>query len=297
MKKILINFLQFLVFLSIGAAILYLVFRYQNAAFLQDCAQRGVPASECSLVDKLVQDFKNANFGWIALVLVAFLVSNYSRAEKWRILLRPLGCKPRFINAFLSILVGYFANLGLPRMGEVVRAGLFSKYEHVPVEKVMGTIVVDRVVDVLCLGLAFGLALIFEYGKLWGYLQQKMGEGTGSGSNKTLIILAGAAVVALFFYLLRKKLSQTAFFQKIFNLFKGFWEGIRSVGRLERPWLFVFHSLNIWFLYFLMTWLGFQAFAPTAHLDLRAALTVFAFGTLGMVIPSPGGMGTFHALV
>lgn len=297
LKKIFINTLQFLVFLGIGAGILYLVYRHQNAAFLEDCALRGLPESECNLIDKLMTDYRNARFGWIALVLLAFVVSNVSRTIKWQLLLHPLGYRPRFMNGFLSILVGYFANLGLPRMGEVIRAGVFSKYEHIPAEKVMGTIVVDRVVDVLCLGLAFGLALFFESEKLWGYLMENWGSGSGGGNGKWLWILGGGAILGSSFWFFRKKLAGMSLFQRISKLLSGFWEGIQTVRRLEKPWLFIFHSLNIWFLYFLMTWLGFQAFVPTEHLDLRAALTVFAFGTLGMVIPSPGGMGTFHALV
>lgn len=297
MKKILFNTLQFLTFLSIGAVILYFVYRHQNAAFLEDCGLRGVPAADCSLMDKLLTDFKNARFGWIILVFVAFLVSNYNRTMKWLILLRPLGYRPRFINSFLSILVGYFANLGLPRMGEVVRAGIFSKYEHIPAEKVMGTIVVDRVVDVLCLMLAFGLALFFEYDKLWGYATENIGRSGGGASHWWWIAAGLMAAAASVFWIFRKKLAQTALYRRVAKIITGFWEGLLTVRRLEHPGWFIFHSLSIWFLYFLMTWLGFKAFGPTAHLSLEAALTVFAFGTLGMVIPSPGGMGTFHALV
>lgn len=301
MKNTVKNILQFLLFLGIGAVILYLVYRSQNTAYLADCAERGIPASACNLLDKLVADFKSTNFGWIGLVALAFIASNWSRTAKWLMLLEPLGYRPRFVNGFLTILVAYFANLGLPRMGEVVRAGVLSKYERLPPEKVMGTIVVDRVVDVLCLGLVFLLALFFEGEKLWS-----TGEFV-DGNLKTEVVkepvfskwalLGGFALLAAALFIARKWLAQTAIFQKILGMVKGFWEGIRAVAKLRNPWLFVLHSLNIWVMYFLMTWLGFQAFGPTAHLGLLAALTVFAFGTLGMVIPSPGGMGTFHFLV
>jgi uncharacterized protein (TIRG00374 family) len=214
-------------------------------------------------------------------------------------LMKPMGYEPKSINCFLAILVSYFANLGLPRMGEVVRAGIVSKYEKLPVEKVMGTIVVDRVVDVLCVGLTFGLALLLESEKILGFLSENMQseeETSGGFSLKTAILLlmvVGAAVL----FLMRKKLAQSKFYKKIISILEGFWEGIQTVRKLDKPGLFIFHSLSIFFLYFLMTWLGFQAFGPTEHLDLRAALLIFAFGTLGMVIPSPGGMGTFHFLV
>ncbi len=301
MKHLFKNILQFLLFLGIGAVILYLVYRSQNTAYLADCAQRGIPAADCSLMNKLLADFRSTNFWWIGMVSLAFIISNWSRTVKWQLLLEPLGYTPKFHNAFLSILVAYFANLGLPRMGEVVRAGVLSKYEKLPPEKVMGTIVVDRVVDVLCLGLVFLLALMFQGKRLLNPGEFVTGEAKVEQVEPTsfslwwLAIGFGLAVVVVF--LLRKKLMQTALYHKVVTLAKGFWEGIKSVANLRNPWLFTFHSLNIFLMYFLMTWFGFKAFEPTTHLGLIAALTVFAFGTLGMVIPSPGGMGTFHFLV
>lgn len=299
MNKTLKNILQFLLFLSIGAGILYLVYRHQNAAFLADCALRGAPESECDLMGKLLDDFREANFGWIALVMVAFLVSNFSRSAKWLILMAPLGYRPRFINAFLSILVGYFANLGLPRMGEVVRAGVLSRYEHIAAEKVLGTIVVDRLVDMACMALAFGLAFYFESEKLWGYLRNTLASNPNgdAGWAKWAIITGVFLLLAGLIYRFRDRLRQTVLFRKIAHLLAGFYEGLMTIRKLHKPGWFVFHSLNIWAMYFAMTWLGFKAFAPTEHLGFSAALTVFVFGTLGMVIPSPGGMGTFHALV
>lgn len=298
MNKLVKNVLQFLLSLSIGSTILYFVYQSQSKDYVQDCMAKGNPAEACNLMDKLMSDFQQTHFGWIALVMVAFLVSNYSRTAKWMILLKPLGYRPRFINGFLSILVAYFANIFIPRIGEVARAGVFAKYEKIPVEKVMGTIVVDRVVDVLCLLLAFCLALIFEFDKIWGYIdQQSSGQAKEGGSNLKWIILSVILAGLALLYFLRKKLAKTAIFHKFQQVLHGFWEGIRTVGKLDQPVLFVLHSLNIWLLYFLMTWLGFKAFGPTSHLDLRAALTVFAFGTLGMVIPSPGGMGSFQGLV
>lgn len=291
--------MQFLLFLGIGMGILFLVYRHQNTAFIADCAQRGIPEENCKLLDKLVSDFAHADYGWIALVLVAFLISNVNRTMKWLMLLRPMGYNPRFTNAFLSILVGYFANLGLPRMGEVVRAGILSKYEHIPAQKVMGTIVTDRLVDLLCMALALGLALVFEFEKIKDYFGSSLDSlmATGGGNKALLILLAVVAVPTTLMYLFRKKLQRTALYQRVLKLLYGFYEGIMSIRKVKHPGWFIFHSLSIWVLYFVMTWMGFKAFGPTSHLGIGAALTVFVFGTLGMVIPSPGGLGTFHALV
>lgn len=297
-NKTLINILKFLFFLSLGAGILYLVYKNQNEAFLTDCSQRGIPASECNLMDKLLNDFKSVRFEWILMVMLAFLVSNFNRSVKWLILLRSMGYRPKFFNAFLSILVGYFANLGLPRMGEVVRAGVLSKYEKVPAEKVLGTIVVDRAVDLLCMALAFGLVLIFEYDKIIFYLSETSEtKNQSSKSSLFLIVMVVLAFLVFSAFLLRKRLKNTAFYERIYKVLLGFYEGLMSVRKLDTPWWFIFHSVGIWVMYFLMTWFGFKAFGPTSHLGIGAALTVFAFGTLGMVLPSPGGMGTFHAMV
>ena len=111
MKKIVVNILQFLLSLGIGYSILYFVYQHQSSAYVLDCMAKGAPAGDCNLMDKLIADFRQTNFGWIALVMVAFLVSNYSRTAKWMILLKPLGYRPRFINGYLSILVAYFANI------------------------------------------------------------------------------------------------------------------------------------------------------------------------------------------
>lgn len=305
--------------------ILLLVYRSQNDAYKDDCCIRNIPQWEsvtdeiekqellaacraagtaetaCEpLLDKLLSDFGRVKYGWIALVLLAFVASNISRTYKWKMLMQPMGYRPRSINCFLSILVSYFANLGLPRMGEVVRAGLISKYEKLPVEKVMGTIVVDRVVDVLCLALAFGVALLFESEKILAFITENASsdgaEATSSFPWKWVVLLVMAIGGALL-YFMRDQLRQSAIYQKLIKILGGFMEGIQTVRRLEKPGLFVFHSLTIFVLYFVMTWLGFKAFGPTEHLDLRAALLIFVFGTLGIVIPSPGGMGTFHFLV
>lgn len=323
MKNLFRNILQFLLFLSIGCVILFLVYRSQNEAYKNECCINNIPQwesigsqveknallAECRasgtaetacvpLLDKLISDFGRVNYFWIFMVLLAFVVSNISRTFKWKMLLKPMGYKPRPINCFLSILVSYFANLGLPRMGEVVRAGVLSKYEKIPAEKVMGTIVVDRVVDVMCLLLAFGLALIFESEKILNFIaENRGGEKEAGGTSLMTIALVLMVTGGLVLFIFRKQLTKSNLYQRVLRILHGFWEGIKSVRQLDRPSLFIFHSLTIWVLFFVMTWLGFKAFGPTEHLDLRAALLVFVFGTLGMVIPSPGGMGTFHFLV
>lgn len=295
-KKLLGNLLKFLLFLSIGLAIFYLVYRNQNAAYLAQCAQDGIPAEECSLIDKVVTDFRNANYFWILMVLLAFSVSNVSRAIRWNMLLRPLGYQPRFVNAFFTIIVGYFANLGIPRIGEVARATTMAQYEHIPVQKVMGTVVVDRVVDVLSIFLITGLAILLEFDTILQFVNEQVSLEERMGGLTNLLLWMGllALGAVLLVWGFRRRLAQTAIYQKLAHIVYGFWQGIQTIARLDRPWVFVLHSFNIWFMYFLMTYLCFFAFAPTAHLPPVVALIVFVFGAWGIVVPAPGGMGTYH---
>jgi uncharacterized membrane protein YbhN (UPF0104 family) len=291
--------LQFLLFLGIGVSIMAWVFSSQNAAFQEQCRLDGTPADQCSLADKLVQDFSTVNLWWILAVLIAFTLSNIFRALRWQMLLAPMGYPVRFSNAFLTILLGYFANLFLPRMGEVIRAGSLARYEKIPVEKVMGTVGMDRLMDFLCLGGVVGLAFLFEGDTLWAFISQRKSGGSGGGLFQNPFVQAFLLVSvlgAVLLYLFRKKLARHPLFHKVGNLLKGFLDGLRSVLKLKKPGLFIGYSVGIWLMFYLQCWFNLMAFPPTAHLGMSAALMVFVFGTLGFVIPSPGGMGTFHAL-
>lgn len=297
-KKLLLNVLKFLLFLGIGFSILYLVYRSQNAAFQEDCALKGIPSEDCSLIGKVWNDFQNVNYFWILLVFVAYAISNVSRAIRWNMLLRGMGYTPKFINAFLTIIIGYFANLGLPRMGEIVRAGMMARYEKIGVEKVMGTVVVDRAVDVLSILFLTALALFLDFDTIYTFADEYVDlSGKFGGKGLLLLYIGIAGVLSLgLVWLLRKQLMRLSIVQKVVNIAKGFAEGLKTIRKVENPWLFVLHSINIWGMFFLMGYLCMLAFEPTSGLPATAALTVFVFGAWGMVIPSPGGMGTYHFL-
>jgi len=298
-ERMLKKALQFLLFLGIGVAILTLVFRSQNAAFHEQCRLDGVPDDQCSLTDKLLADFSSVRMGWMLLVVAAFTVSNIFRALRWQMLFGPLGHRTGFANSLLTILLGYFANLGFPRIGEVVRGSTLARYEKIPVEQSMGTLVVDRLMDFVCLFLVVGLAFVFEGKSLLDFITRNRTGGAEDGMLQNTLLLtalgllfAGAAALFVF----RHKLAHLPVYQKIAKLVKGFWDGLRSVFKLKKPALFLLYSAGIWLMFYLQCLFNLKAFPPTANLDAGAALMVFVFGTLGFVIPSPGGMGTFHAL-
>ena len=281
--------------------ILWLVYRNQNDAYQAQCAIDGISSTECSLWNKIVSDFGRVNYGWIAMVIASFMFSNWSRAVRWKMLIEPLGHKVSTANAFWTINLGYFANLGLPRIGEVVRAASMSRYEKIPFEKLVGTIVVDRTLDVLCLLAVIGLAFALEYDTLYNFISEKSGNLSVSGglfghfAFKVLLFLVVFAIVFLMVF--RKKLMASALAVRIMALAKGFAEGLLTVKSTSNPMLFLVHTFNIWLMYYLMAYFCFFSFEPTDGLSPVVALMVYTFGAFGILIPSPGGMGTYHVLV
>lgn len=290
------SFAQFILFTGVGLLILYLVYRSQNTAYIADCAEKGIPESECSLLNKLKSDFAGVNYWWILAIVVAFVISNLLRAHRWLMLIKTLGTTGRMSNAFFTIMVGYFANMGLPRVGEVVRAGLFARYEKMGAEKVMGTIVVDRILDLMSLLFAILLALILQGTVLVDFFKDKFSDSIFG--KIWIYIFIGLGILSLILlYRYRRIIKRWSLYEKIQHLVEGFRDGLRSLRRVEHPWLLFFDTAMIWLMYYLMMFLAFKAFEPTSHLGGMAGLMVFVFGGLGIVFPSPGGMGTFHAMV
>ena len=159
-----------------GLVILYFVYRSQNTAYQAQCALDGIPSADCSLLNKIITDFGRVNYVWIAVVIASFMFSNWSRAVRWKMLIEPLGYNVSTANGFWTINLGYFANLGLPRIGEVVRGASMSRYEKIPLEKLMGTIVVDRILDALCLLVVVCLTFLLQFNVLFTFLSENMNK-------------------------------------------------------------------------------------------------------------------------
>tara|TARA_R110000737_G_scaffold271924_1_gene279000 strand:+ start:595 stop:1605 length:1011 start_codon:yes stop_codon:yes gene_type:complete len=288
-------------FLSIGVSILYLVYRKYNSKFIEECIAEGTPLSDCNFIDKIVSDVSSANFTWIFIGLAFYVWSNVARSIRWKMLIEPLGKSPRLANTLSTVLITHLVNLGIPRSGEFVRAGLLAKYEDLEAEKVMGTIVTSRVIDVLCLLIMIGITLLLSFDNFVGYFRTSdvMGDQiTSLLSPLNLILIAIFSAGGLFLlWRFREEILATKIGIKIWNILRGFWEGILTIKDLKSPKKFIFHTIVIWICYYLMTYLMFFSFFPTSNLAPVAGLVVFIFGTLGVVIPSPGGMGTYQFLI
>lgn len=299
MNHVVKSVLKFFAFLSIGAIILFFVYRSNQSAYELDCALKSIAIEDCSLMKKIFTDFRSVKVSWIVIIIVLFMISNIFRALRWDMMLESLGYHARKSNLFFTIMLGYFANLGIPRSGEVIRAASLSKYENIPVEKVMGTIVLDRIMDVVCLLIVVAIAIILEGKRIWQYLSEHAvlpGSNLLSNPQFYLIAIIGVVLIALI-YIKRDLLLQSKIGLKIQSMLQGFYAGIMSVRNLQSPVSFILYSAGIWLMYYLMTYLCFFAFEPTSELGPIAGLTIFIFGTLGIVVPSPGGMGSYHYLV
>ncbi|HFC00133.1 MAG TPA: flippase-like domain-containing protein, partial [Phaeodactylibacter sp.] len=159
-KKIIRNIVFVLVSFTIGFTILYYIFNNYNDAYIQQCALDGIPEADCNLLQKLKNDFWSVQPFWAFAAVSCFALSNLSRAMRWNLLLQPLGYQPKLYNSFFAVLITYFVNLFIPRMGEVARAAALNKAENIPVEKAMGTIVLGRIIDVIMLLLFIALAFL-----------------------------------------------------------------------------------------------------------------------------------------
>lgn len=275
------------------------MWRSQSASYLEQCTNDGIQAADCSLFDRIVDDFRSVNWLWIILVLFIYMVSNVFRAWRWKQLLEPLGHTPKFLNCMGTLMLGYFANLGFPRSGEFIRAGAISKYENIPFEQSFATIVIGRIVDVLMLLLILGLAFVLSYDIFVDYFEKNFDVETSTiliGLG-VMIVLGIIGIFVLRYIFSRPDEGQPAFFVKLKSMMKNFVEGLKSITKVKNKKLFWLYSFGIWLCYYFMTYLCFYAFEPTQHLTPIAGLVVFVFGTLGIVFPSPGGMGSYHFLV
>jgi uncharacterized protein (TIRG00374 family) len=284
-RNILPDILKTGFFLSLGVLLIWLVVR--------------------NLTEKdkseIMQSFADAGTIPILFVVLIGLLSHVSRAIRWQIMIEPLGHKPRFINTFLAVLVGYLANLAVPRLGEVSRCGILNKYEKLPVDSVLGTVVVERIVDVLLLLIVSVITLLWQFDVLYDKLYEAYQTYTNTGSSSDLFSLKTLLLMSIFtlmiaVILFRKKIAASKLYKKINGVLKGFMVGIKTITRLKRPYLFIFHSVFIWVLYFAGILAGFSALPQTAMLGPGAAAAILFFGTFAFILVQ-GGIGAYQIIV
>lgn len=271
-----------LLFLAIGAVLLWLTFRNQD--FLM-----------------VWEKVKLANPWFLLLCAICSFASLVSRAMRWVQLIEPLGYKPRLITTYHAVMFGYLANMAIPRLGEISRCGALNKSDGVPFEKLIGTVIVERLMDVIMLAVCIFLTALLEFDRLGGFLNEhlfnplfeKIGNSTVALSIFAVIVIAFVVVMIRIF----KMENPPAFVAKIRKLMGGIAEGLRSITLIKNKGLFIFHTLFIWTMYFGMSYVCFFALPETAGLGASAALFIMVLGGIGMTAPVQGGIGAYHLLV
>ena len=239
------------------------------------------------------------------MLLSAFIaiLSHLIRAERWRLLLKPLQHEVRLRDSFTSVMVGYFVNLLIPRGGELSRCYNLFRLKKTPINVSFGTVIVERVVDIMFLFTLISISFFIELDTLLEFFSTL---NLNSNSSKPFpfqtVLIVGIAIL-LFAYIFwrlllsRKRTSVLRIFVKFRELFKGIKEGVKAIIKLEKRGLFILYSFLIWFCYYLMSYLVMMAFPDTSSLTLLAALTIFVIGGIAMAVPLPGGAGSYHVLV
>lgn len=239
-------------------------------------------------IEILIGYFKKANYWWISLGLFFGILSHLSRAYRWKFLLEPLGFKPKFGNSILAVLIGYLVNLAIPRAGEVSRAVVMVNYEKIPFEKGFGTIVAERIADLIMLFVIIGITLFVQFDFIYELL-------TKNFDPIKIILVLVFLVVGFFVFSSFVKKATSGFLLKIKTFINGLIEGVTSIFKMKKKWPFIFHTIFIWAMYVLMFWATIPAIEGL-EVPLGGILIGFIAGGFSIAATN-GGVGLYPIAV
>lgn len=284
MRKRIFAILQYLIFL--GAGIFLVWWQLKDMTIVEK--------------QEFTNAFHHANYWLIIPIVIMTLLSHLSRSIRWKYLMEPLGYKPKLKNVFSVVMIGYLANSAIPRLGEVLKCTFLARYEKMKVEKLVGTIIIERTFDLICFILLILITILIQIDVVGSYVKEKMlklGNNSGVPIWVNLFILIAFIVLIIFITkLLFKKFPQNKFINKTNLIIKGIAEGFSTIRQLKKKRLFLLHTFFIWSLYLTQIYIGFHAMEGTAHLDIKAACSVLALASLAMIV-TPGGIGSFPLFV
>ncbi|MDB4242242.1 flippase-like domain-containing protein [Polaribacter sp.] len=238
--------------------------------------------------EKMITHLKTANYGWIFLGLFFGVLSHLSRAYRWKFMLAPMGYKPKFTNSVLAVLIGYFVNLAIPRAGEVSRATVMVNYENIPFQKGFGTIVAERIADMIMMFLIIGITLFFQF----DYILTLVSENFDPIKIGFLLLgIIGATIVFTSFV----KKAKQGFLLKIKNFILSLVEGVTSILKMEKKWAFIFHTFFIWTMYIAMFWATIPAIQGL-EVPVGGILVGFIAGGFSIAATN-GGIGSYPLAV
>ncbi len=285
MNQKFVKSLQFTFFLLVGIVLLYFAFR-------------GI-----DLNDLLLQ-IRQADYRWVALSIVFAFLALVFRSLRWRLLIEPLDAHPKLSHILHAINIGYLANFVFPRIGEITRCGVLNRTDKIPVDRLFGTVIVERIFDLLIAILMLCLIMLLRFDVVGDFLMQNIilpvaDKIPGITDVKWIIgiILLVLLAFILFYKIFRSQLSKISALRKIKDLVKGIINGVKSVSKIRNLWWFILLNILIFGMYFLQTYVLFFALKSTSSLGLADALFILVLSTLSFVIPVQGGIGAYHWVV
>ncbi len=285
MPKTLKTIIQFAVFLGLGILIIWWTVRGFSSRQLLE----------------IKEAMRHANYWLLIPTMILGIGSHWVRAVRWRLLFTPLGYNPSKRNTFFAVMIGYLLNLAVPRLGEVARCGVLSRYERIPVDRLVGTMIAERGMDLVCLLLLLTATVLIQVDVVGAFVSTYIwvplsAKFTGVPLTSWIIIaLVVLGVVLLTAWLLRRFKSTKAGIS-FRNLLRGIVEGILSIGKLKDKGWFIFYTVLMWLLYFSQVYIAFWCLDDTVGLGVKAALSILAFGSIGM-IATQGGIGAYQYIV
>lgn len=247
---------------------------------------------------KIAGYFAKANYFWVFAATIFGILAYWFRAVRWNLLLEPMGYQISTYNSFWTISFGYLMNLTIPRSGELARSTALFGVEKVPVDKSFGTIILERVIDLVCMMIFLGLTLVFKYKAILSFYEyvtkEKSKSATKESSINGYVILGAIVILGVIAFLLRKKLEKFPIYKKVVNFLKGIGDGLTSIFKMKQKVKFILLSLGIWISYFFAAYLVCFALPETSNFTIADGFFIIVVGTLGMMVPASGGIGAFH---
>ena len=279
MKERLLSVIKYLFFLILGGAILYLVLKGKD-------------------LNKMLEDLKSAEYKYLVASMVFGYAAYLFRALRWLLLLKTMNYNASVSHATHAVAAGYFANVIFPRAGEIVRCTSLYKVTGIPVNKLFGTVLLERAIDLVMLFACIALGFVLKYNELSSFVGAVGGETDPAGlSSRKLLVALCFFIILGGLYFFRNQLKKSRLYQKVVSLGVGVKEGFQTAFFMKQKELFILYTLLIWLMYLLMTYVCFFSIPETSDLRFIDGLYIMVVGGLGMIVPVQGGLGPYHAAV
>ena len=268
--------IKYILFISVSSVLMYFAFKDQNLA-------------------EIVTKLKNIEYSWLLLSMGFGAIAIISRGVRWIYLIKALGYNSSIKNSVNSVAVGYLTNILIPRAGEISRCTSLQQVEKIPFDKLFGTIILERVIDFAILTSLILVSFLYKYQEINSFFSEVL--GSSKESLLTNPILVFLIIFSLILYLSKNQIKKLKYYQKIKTLVSGVKEGFISLKNLDHKTPFILHTILIWLMYLLMTFVCFFAIVETKNLNIFDGVYILVIGGLGMIVPSQGGIGSYHLAV